>query len=349
MPLFTDLRMFLSPRRHRRKTKGIGMAESGTTATSTPPSEALTRAEILLARHADMSRHRALEEALSEGVRDKKLEGLLHLSMGAEAVTAALTSRLGGADRLYSAHRPHGHFLLSGVPARAIVAELAGRETGLCRGRGGTLHLMSDRAVLATGIVGGSLPPAVGHALRLAAGGIVAVCFGDGAVQAGTFHEAMNLAALWHAPVLFVCENNGWAEFTSREEHTTVGGVVRYGDLYGVPALAVDGSDVEAVGAAVDTLIGPMRDGGGPALLECHVARLRPHYEGDWRPHSADGDPLPIVEGVLVQLGADRAELTARRTADLEEMRTLLDDVLASDPFPDPSEDISLVYRVPLS
>jgi TPP-dependent pyruvate/acetoin dehydrogenase alpha subunit len=301
------------------------------------------------ARHGDMSRHRALEETLSEAVRDKKLDGLLHLSMGSEAVASTLISRLGERDRLYSAHRAHGHFLRCGVPARSLFAELAGRETGLCRGRGGTLHLMSDKAVMATGIVGGTLPPAVGHALTLEPGGIVAVCFGDGAVQTGTFHEAMNLAALWKSPVLFVCENNGWAEFTSREEHTTVGSVVSYGDLYGIPAAEVDGTDVEALGTVLDSLIEPIRNGGGPALLECHISRLRPHYEGDWREHSAEGDPLPAIESTLVSLGVDEKVLSTRREAELDEMRELLDDVLANDPFPDPGEDLDLVYSRSLS
>jgi acetoin:2,6-dichlorophenolindophenol oxidoreductase subunit alpha len=308
----------------------------------------VSRVEELQMRHRDMSRHRALEEALSEAVQAKKLEGLLHLSMGSEAVASSLIARLGDGDRLYSAHRAHGHFLLCGVPARSLFAELAGRETGLCRGRAGTLHLMSDKAVMATGIVGGSLPPAIGHAIKLGDGGIVAVCFGDGAVQTGTFHEAMNLAALWKAPVLFVCENNGWAEFTSREEHTTVGKVASYGDLYGVPAAEVDGTDVEALGRVFDTLIEPMREGGGPALVECHISRLRPHYEGDWREQSVEGDPLPVIEASLIELGVDEQELASRRQEDLEEMRDLLDDVLAKDPFPDPADDLDLVYARPL-
>lgn len=306
------------------------------------------RLEILRGFFAGMARHRALEEMLSEAVRARKVEGLLHLSMGAEAVTAAIISRLGDSDRVYSSHRAHGHFLAAGVPARALVAEIAGRDSGVCRGRGGSLHLMSDRAVMASGIVGGTLPPAVGHALVLEPGALVVAFFGDGAVQTGTFHEAMNLAALWKAPVLFVCENNGWAEFSSRDEHTTVGGVVRYGDLYGIAAREVDGTDVELVAGVAGELVPAIRAGGGPALVECHISRLRPHYEGDWRPpEETEGDPLAVIERRLVELGEDGEALAAARGALLQEMRDLLDDILAGDALPDPGDEAGLVFARP--
>jgi len=297
------------------------------------------------AAHAQMSRVRAFEEAVAEGHRDGSLPGLLHLSMGAEAVAVGLMSVLDlERDRVYSSHRPHGHFLAAGVDPRAVMAELAGRETGLCRGRGGTMHLMSEPVVMATGIVGGTLPIAVGHALRQPPGAVVVAIFGDGAVQTGIFHESLNLAALWKVPVLFVCENNGWAEFSSREEHTTVGGVVRYGDLYGIPAAEVDGADVAAVAEAAAELLAPVRDGAGPALLECHIARLRPHYEGDWREHRAEGDPLVAVEQALVARGVAAEALAERRQADVHEARALLASVLADEPAADPRHDRDLVF-----
>jgi acetoin:2,6-dichlorophenolindophenol oxidoreductase subunit alpha len=298
----------------------------------------------LKAHFEEMSRLRGFEDAVAEGYRDGALPGLLHLSMGGEAVARGVISQLAESDRVYSGHRAHGHFLAAGTDPRALMAELAGRETGLCRGRGGSMHLMDERAVLATGVVGGSLAIAVGHALTLAEGAVVAAFFGDGAVQTGGFHETLNMAALWKAPVLFVCENNGWVEFSSREEHTPVQDVVSYGPLYGIAARAIDGRDVEAVAETAAELLAGIRAGGGPALLECGISRLRPHYEGDWRDHQAEGDPLGRVEARLLELGSEAEELSARRATDLEASRELLASVLSSEPAADPAADAALVY-----
>lgn len=302
------------------------------------------RVERLRGWHAEMSRLRAFEEAVAEGHQAGDLPGLLHLSMGGEAVVVGTLDCLDEADRLFSTHRPHAHFLAAGVDERDVMAELAGKETGLCRGRAGTMHLMSDRAVMATGIVGGTLPIAVGYAMTLPAG-VAAVCFfGDGAVQTGVFHEAMNLAALWKAPVLFVCENNGWAEFSSRDEHTTVGNVVRYGELYRIPAIEVDGSDVEAVRDACAELLEPVRAGDGPALLECHIARLRSHYEGDWREQTSEGDPLLVVEQALADLGVAADDLESVRADRLAAALALCRSVVAEEPEADPEDDAGMVF-----
>jgi acetoin:2,6-dichlorophenolindophenol oxidoreductase subunit alpha len=209
------------------------------------------------------------------------------------------------------------------------------------------MHLASERVITATGVVGGPLALAVGHALRQPDGAVVVVFFGDGAVQTGIFHEAVNLAALWRVPVMFVCENNGWAEFSSREEHTTVGSVSRYGPLYGIPASEVDGADVEAVAEAAGTLLTGVRAGEGPALLECHIARLRSHYEGDWREQASEGDPLSQLAGRLVELGVDSGELERVRQIRHEEALALLAGALA-EPSPDPAQDAALVFRRPL-
>lgn len=292
---------------------------------------------------------RAFEEVLAEGSRDDLLDGLLHLGIGTEAVTVGVMDCLIDDDRIYTAHRPHGHFLAAGVDARSIMAELAGRETGLCRGRGGTLHLMSDRAVMATGIVGGQLSVAVGHALRQPAGTLVAAFFGDGAAQTGAFHESLNLATLWRAPVLFVCENNGVAEFTPRSEHTTVASVVDYAAVYGIPTTIVDGSDVEEVAARTAILVEGIRRGSGPALLEATVTRLRPHYEGDWRAPDSAADFIDTLESVMVEIGADKREIARRRAADVDDARLLLASVLQDDPLPDPADDMSLVFARPLT
>ena len=317
------------------------MARKGMTVTM---SNATNRLKRLRGSFSDMCRIRAFEETVADAAAAGKLPGLLHLSHGAEAVAVGVMSNLQDGDCCYTSHRPHGHFLAAGVDPQAIMSELAGRETGLCRGRGGTMHLSSATVILATGVVGGPLPLAVGHALRQPPGNVVIVFFGDGAVQTGLFHESLNLAALWRVPVLFVCENNGWAEFSSREEHTTVGNVVRYGDLYGIPAQEVDGADIEAVSDAVETLLAGIRAGDGPALLECHIARLRSHYEGDWREQSSEGDPISQLGQSLVELGASLDELEAERVTHSAWATALLDSALNELPA-DPAHDHELVYR----
>jgi TPP-dependent pyruvate/acetoin dehydrogenase alpha subunit len=206
------------------------------------------------------------------------------------------------------------------------------------------MHLMHERAVMATGVVGGTLPIAIGHALTLEPDAVVVCFFGDGAVQTGLFHESMNLAALWQAPVLFVCENNGMAEFSLRQEHTTVEHVADYGPLYGFPALTADGTSVAAVWEAVDQLLPGVRERRGPALLECTFERLRPHYEGDLRRVVGEArDPLDVVEESLRTLGVSDSALAAVREAEFAAAAGLLADVL-NDGEPNPADDLSLVF-----
>ncbi len=292
-----------------------------------------------------MTRIRAFEELISRAHREGHLPGLLHLSTGGEAVAVGVLGLLGEHDCVYTSHRGHGHFLAAGEDPRAVLAELAGRATGLCRGHGGSMHLMGRRAVLATGIVGGSLPIALGHALALPDEAVTFSFFGDGAVQTGVFHETLNLATLWGARVLFVCENNGWAEFTSRAEHTTVETVAAHAQTYGMPAETIDGGDVLAVRAAAGRLLEHVRHG-GPALLECQITRLRPHYEGDLR-RAADPDPkdpMKRLAAVLTYAGEDAAMLAAlRRTATVGAERALADAL--TDPPARADDAAHLVFR----
>jgi TPP-dependent pyruvate/acetoin dehydrogenase alpha subunit len=204
---------------------------------------------------------------------------------------------------------------------------------------------MHERAVMATGVVGGTLPIAVGHAVTLEPDAVAVCFFGDGAVQTGLFHESMNLAALWRAPILFVCENNGMAEFSLRQEHTTVERVADYGPIYGIPALTVDGTSVAAVWDAVDELLPGVRARSGPALLECTFERLRPHYEGDLRRLEGDArDALDVIEASLATMGLSEAGLAAVREAEFAAAAELLTDVL-DDGEPDPADDLSLVFE----
>jgi acetoin:2,6-dichlorophenolindophenol oxidoreductase subunit alpha len=307
------------------------------------PSPAPDR-EFLTDAYGRMAAIRCFEEAVSHAHADGRLPGLLHLSIGGEAVAVGVIGRLGSDDRVYSSHRAHGHFLAAGADPTSLMAELAGRETGLCRGRGGSMHLMGARAVLATGVVGGTLPIAVGHALVLPAAAVSVVFFGDGAAQTGIFHEALNLASLWRARVLFVCENNGWAEFTARHEHTRVDAVVEYGELQGIAHETVDGSDVEAIRDATARLLESVGAGTGPALLECQVTRIRPHYEGDVRRTTEQSnDPLARLERRLVELGVDPPSLERKREQARERAARALEDALLA-PVARSDDDRTLVF-----
>lgn len=229
---------------------------------------------------------RAFEESVSELVGTGEVVGLVHVSIGQEASAVGVCSALNERDRLYSGHRAHGHVLARGADPAATMAELMGKATGLCRGRGGSMHLVdvAHGMLGATGVVGGTIPLALGTALALHGtdpGAVAVVFFGDGAVQTGYFHECLNMAALWRLPVLLACENNGYAEFTPRSAHTPVDRVTRHAETYGVAARTVDGNDVVAIHDAAEALVGPLRSGGGPAVLECLTYRMRGHYEGD--------------------------------------------------------------------
>ena len=233
-----------------------------------------------------MWRIRVFEERVGQLTRGNEVHGLVHLSVGQEAVAVGVCGQLRDDDAVYSGHRAHGHALAKGAAPGRVMAELMGRDGGLCRGLGGSMHLVDvEHGFLgATGVVGGNVPVALGSALagRLAGGDRVAVVFfGDGAVQGGIFVESVNLATLWALPVILVCENNGFAEFTPRSAHTTVERVSDVVAPYGVERETVDGNDIGAVGEAFARFLGSARSGEGPFLLECLTHRLRGHYEGD--------------------------------------------------------------------
>ena len=233
-----------------------------------------------------MWRIRAFEERVGQLTRADEVHGLVHLSVGQEAVAVGVCHQLSNDDAVYGNHRAHGHAIAKGAPLGRVMAELMGRDGGLCRGLGGSMHLVDvEHGFLgATGVVGGNVPLALGSALasRLSGGSAVAVVFfGDGAAQGGIFVESVNLAALWALPVILVCENNGFAEFTPRSAHSTVERVADVVAPYGFERATVDGNDVDAVRRAFARFLEAGRRGGGPFLLECLTHRLRGHYEGD--------------------------------------------------------------------
>jgi pyruvate dehydrogenase E1 component alpha subunit len=233
-----------------------------------------------------MWRIRLFEEQVGALTRSSEVHGLVHLSTGQEAVAAGVCTQLRDDDAVYSGHRAHGHAIAKGAPLDRLLAELMGRDTGLCRGLGGSMHVVDvERGFLgATGVVGGNVPIALGSVLaaRLRGDDAVAVVFfGDGAVQGGVFNESVNLATLWGLPLILVCENNGFAEFTPRSAHTNVERVSDVVSAYDFERETVDGNDVVAVWDAFARFLASARQGHGPYLLECLTYRLRGHYEGD--------------------------------------------------------------------
>jgi pyruvate dehydrogenase E1 component alpha subunit len=248
---------------------------------------------------------RRFEEACAELYSATKIRGFLHLYVGEEAVATGVMSTLGPEDAVVTTYREHGHALARGMSAESIMAEMFGKVTGCSRGRGGSMHLFDreTRFVGGNAIVAGALPLAVGMALADKLRGLdrVTACFfGEGAAAEGEFHEAMNLAALWHLPVLFCCENNLYAMGTSiRTEHANVELAMR-ASTYGMASWAVDGMDVLAVQEAAHRAVEEIRAGAGPHFLELRTFRFRAHsmYDSDryrqkseiesWKQH----DPL---------------------------------------------------------
>ena len=209
-----------------------------------------------------MWRIRCFEERVAKLKRSLQVHGLIHLSIGGEGVAAGVCRQLRDTDAVYSGHRAHGHAIAKGAPLDRVMAELMGRDDGLCRGLGGSMHLV-DREhgfMGATGVVGGNLPLALGTALAARtrhSDDVTVVFFGDGAVQAGHFNESVNLAALWQLPLIFVCENNGFAEFTPRSAHTVVERVSDVVAPYGFDCETIEGSDAAAVWGAFGELLSP--------------------------------------------------------------------------------------------
>jgi acetoin:2,6-dichlorophenolindophenol oxidoreductase subunit alpha len=304
-----------------------------------------------------MWRIRVFEEHVGALTRANEVHGLVHLSVGQEAVAAGVCSLLRPDDAVYSNHRAHGHAIAKGAPLGPLMAELMGRVDGLCRGLGGSMHLVDREHGLlgATGVVGGNIPLALGSALasRLSGGDQVAVVFfGDGAVQGGIFVESVNLAALWRVPLILVCENNGFAEFTPRSAHTVVERVSDVVAPYGFARETVDGNDVGAVRAACARFLELARRGEGPFLLECLTHRLRGHYEGDPQRYrealAADEwqalDPVPRLQ----RLGFGEGWLDDEAPARLEqEAREDVEEAIRfarESPFPPLELGVELVY-----
>lgn len=316
-----------------------------------------TDVDLTRQMYRDIALIREFERVVGKAFRRGEIPGFIHLSIGQEAVAVGVCTALDDRDKITSTHRGHGHCLARGSDPDRVMAEIYGRETGLCRGRGGTMHLYDlSRGVLGTnGIVAAGGPLACGAALaeRRAGRGGVVVCFmGDGATDQGATHEAMNMAAVWRLPVLFVVENNGFSEGTPLASHTAADSLVSRAAAYSMPGARVDGQDALAVHAAATSAVARARAGAGPTLIEAITSRFHGHFEGDAMKYvrsdpdaaAAARDPLDVLREHLsgtvadAELDENLAEATRRVAAAQQFARnsphpsasTVLDDVFVT-------------------
>ena len=317
--------------------------------------------DTLIDIHNRMVRIRIFEEEAGKLMESGKIPGALHLYVGEEAVAAGVMVHLSAQDQITSTHRGHGHLVSKGGDLKKMYAELFGRATGYCKGKGGSMHISDmDLGMLgANGIVGAGPPIAIGAAFSNKYRGThnVTCCFfGDGASNEGTFHEAANMAALYKLPVVFVCENNGFGEFTRQERHQAIHDIADRAAGYGMPGVIVDGMDAVAVYEAAGEAIARARRGAGPTLLECKTYRFYDHvgirgmgvvYRDDsevieWRKR----DPIVLFETRLAEEGI----LSVEAAATVHE-RTLFEvrEAIAfaeSSPFPNEDALLEDVYTV---
>ena len=264
----------------------------------------------------EMVRIRRFEERCVELYSARRIRGFLHLYVGEEAVAVGVMGALRPDDAVVATYRDHGHALARGVDPAGLMAEMFGVVEGVCRGRGGSMHVfdVSHRFYGGNAIVGGGLPLAVGLALAdhmQGRDGVTACFFGEGAMAEGEFHESVNLAALWGLPVLFCCENNLYAMGTALARSESETDLVRKAASYGIPARAVDGMDVLAVEAAATEAVDGIRAGGGPQLLELRTYRFRAHSMYDPERYRSkeevatwlERDPLDLLADALRAAG----------------------------------------------
>jgi len=309
--------------------------------------------ETLMEHYRRMRRIRAFEEKLAELVNSGRLAGFLHLYAGEEAVAVGVCAHLGARDYVASTHRGHGHCIAKGVDVHGMMAELFGRATGTCKGKGGSMHIADlDKGMLgANGIVGAGVPLAAGAALTAQVkktGGVAVAMFGDGATNQGQFHEAVNLAAVWKLPAVFVVENNGYGEATPMEFVTPVRDIAVRATSYGIPGVIADGMDFFDVYEKAGEAIARARRGEGPTLLECKTYRYFGHYVGDpltyrtkeeaerWR----ERDPLVAFERRTVADGV--MEPGNLRRIDAEVAAEIEAAVVAAEAAPFPTADDAL-------
>ena len=322
--------------------------------------------DVLLGLHRQMVRIRLFEETLVQVYLEGKspafdiaagpVPGEMHLAAGQEPVAAGLCAHLRSTDAVTATHRPHHVALAHGVDMRQMAAEIFGKSTGLGHGKGGHMHLFDPATNFGcSGVIGEGIPTAVGFALAFKRRGgddVAAAVFGEGAANQGAFHESLNLAALWHLPVVFVCEDNNWAISVPKDHSTAIDDNSRRAAAYGIPGVMIPDNDVVAVYEAAGEAVRRARMGGGPTLIEVKTDRLLGHFEGDPQVYRTpeelqrlrDRDALRYFEKQLAESGA----LTPSDAAAVwDTARAEVDDAIAfarTSPYPTPESALAGVF-----
>ncbi|NVM52689.1 MAG: thiamine pyrophosphate-dependent dehydrogenase E1 component subunit alpha [Candidatus Helarchaeota archaeon] len=315
--------------------------------------------ELALSMYKMMVKIRIFEENVRKLARRVKINGFVHTYAGEEAVAVGACLNLRKDDFITSTHRGHGHIIAKGGDIKSMMAELFGKETGICRGIGGSMHIADTALGIlgANGIVGGGLPISVGAGLSATYRKTdqVTICFfGDGASNQGTFHESLNLAAVWKLPVVFICENNLYAFFTAQKDHQTIKDIAVRAKAYGIPSEVVDGMDVIQVYQAVNRAVQRARKGEGPMLVECKTYRysgqtdIPPDPElyrtkdevKEWRKK----DPIQRLKNEMIKDNKiTEEELSAIDEAFKKEIKEAIDFAKKS-PFPKPSSALEGLF-----
>ncbi len=315
--------------------------------------------ELALNMYKVMVKIRVFEENVRKLARRTKITGFVHTYAGEEAVAVGACSNLRKDDYITSTHRGHGHIIAKGGDIKSMMAELFGKETGICRGLGGSMHIAdTDLGILgANGIVGGGLPISVGAGLSAVYRKTdqVTICFfGDGASNQGTFHESINLAALWKLPIVFICENNLYAFFTAQRDHQTIADVAIRAKAYNIPSEVCDGMDVFEVYRAVHRAVQRARKGEGPSLIECKTYRYSGQTDtppdpelyrtkdevNEWRKK----DPIERLKSEMIK----KYQVTEEELSEIQEILKIevkeAIDFAKKSPFPKPSSALEGLF-----
>jgi len=301
---------------------------------------------------------RSFEEKINDLFLAGEIPGFVHLYIGEEAIATGVMANLKKTDYITSTHRGHGHTIAKGADLKRMMAEIFGKRTGYCHGKGGSMHIADFPIGIlgANGVVGGGYNLAVGAALaaKLSGSNRVSVCFfGDGASNRGTFHEAMNMAAAWKLPAIFVCENNQWASTTPYRTTTSVENIADRAIGYSIPGVVVNGNDVFSVYEAAQAAVERARSGGGPTLIEAKTYRIKGHFVGDpemyrtreeVQEHFENDDPLKnFREQVLTASRLSEKELAEIEAQVKEELAAAVQFAKES-PYPGPEELFQDLY-----
>ncbi len=314
--------------------------------------------EKLLWIYERMKLIRVFETRVSKEFARGKIPGFVHLYVGEEAIAVGICANLTDEDYMTSTHRGHGHCVAKGVDVRRMMAELFGKSTGICKGKGGSMHIADmDKGMLgANGIVGGGPPLACGSGLTAKTNGTdqVTICFfGDGASEQGTLHESLNLAAIWKLPIIFVAENNGYAESTPAHYHCSVENIADRAAAYNMPGVTIDGNDLFAVYESAHEAIDRARTGQGPSLVEYKTYRHHGHFEGDAQTYKI-AEENEKFKNELDPIRRFRVAVTERglvTESELNNIDTTVEDSVneavkfaEESPFPDVQETFTDVY-----